>query len=141
VTGPRKSSVNKYAITQARMGPDMEDKVSPFDSLKAWIVLLPGVSEAPHRFGGTEFQVESVEFMHSHGHSWFDIRLSKEDQAAVLKTKQALPHRFAPQAGWVSFQIHGSDDLTQAKKIIQLAYENAKKNLEDIKSRRMQTKF
>ncbi len=102
---------------------------------------LPGVSEAAHRFGGTEFQVDGIEFMHSHGPTWLDIRLSKDDQASVLKSGQALAHRFAPQAGWVSFRIKSSQDLVNGRKIIQLAYEYAKKNLEEIKSRRMQTKL
>ena len=102
---------------------------------------MPGVSEAAHRFGGTEFQVDGVEFMHSHGPTWLDIRLSRDDQASVLKSGQALPHRFAPQAGWVSLRIKSSQDLANGRKIIQLAYEYAKKNLEEIKSRRMQTKL
>ncbi len=128
----------------------MDDRISTYESLKAWILQLPGVTEAPHRFGGTEYQVEGVEFMHSHGHTWLDIRLSKEDQASVLKTGQALPHRFAPQAGWVSFRpqagwvsfrIEKPQDLANGRKIIELAYENVKKNLEDVKSRRMQSKL
>ncbi len=119
----------------------MADKDPAFESLRAWILELPGVSEAPHRFGGTEFQVDGIEFMHSHGPTWLDIRLSKDDQASVLKSGQALPHRFAPQAGWVSFQIKSSQGLANGRKIIQLAYENAKKNLEEIKSRRIQTKL
>ena len=102
---------------------------------------MPGVSEAAHRFGGTEFQVDGVEFMHSHGPTWLDIRLSRDDQASVLKSGQALPHRFAPQAGWVSLRIKSSQDLANGRKIIQLAYEYAKKNLEEIKSRRMQAKL
>jgi hypothetical protein len=112
-----------------------------YDNLRAWILQLPGVREAPHRFGGTEFQVEGVEFMHSHGHTWLDIRLSKDDQATTLKNREALPHRFAPQAGWVSLRIENLQDLANAGKIIQLAYENAKKNLEDIKSRRTQSRL
>jgi luciferase-like monooxygenase len=55
-----------------------------FESLKSWILLLPGVTEAAHRFGGTEFQVEGFEFMHHHGPSVLDIRLSKKDQTTVL---------------------------------------------------------
>ena len=78
--------------------------------------------------------------MHSHGHSFLDIRLSKEDQAAVLKAGEALPHRFAPQAGWVSFRMTKPEDLDNAKKIVQLAYDNAKNNLKEIESRRTQTK-
>jgi hypothetical protein len=117
----------------------MEDKTVIYKSLKTWILQLPGVGEAPHRFGGHEFQVEGVEFMHSHGHSWLDIRLSSEDQASVLKTGECLPHRFAPQAGWVSFRLDGPDDLDKAHRIIYLAYENARKNLEDVKARRTQS--
>jgi hypothetical protein len=109
----------------------MEDQSSTYESLRAWILQLPRVSEASHRLGGTEFQVDRVEFMHSHGSSWLDIRLSKEDQALVLKTGHALPHRALvhAQAGWVSLRIENSQDLAKARKVIQLAYDNAKKNL------------
>jgi hypothetical protein len=112
---------------------------SSYEDLKAWILLLPEVKESPHRFGGTEYQVGGVEFMHSHGPSFLDIRLSLSDQAKVLEAGEADRHRFAPQAGWVSFRIKTSDDLDRAKKIIRLAYDHAKKNLEEVKSRRAQS--
>jgi hypothetical protein len=85
----------------------MEDESSAYDRLKAWILQLPRVTEALHRLGGTEFRVNGVEFMHSHGPSWLDIRLSKEDQSSVLKAGQALRHRAEAheRAGWVSLQI------------------------------------
>ncbi len=47
-------------------------------NLKNWILQLPEVVEAPHRFGGTQFQVNGLEFMHFHGDTFLDIRLSKE---------------------------------------------------------------
>ena len=115
--------------------------LSDYADLKAWILELPEVKESPHRFGGTEFQVGGVEFMHSHGPSFLDIRLSLSDQARVLEAGEADHHRFAPQAGWVSFRIKSSNDLDNAKKIIRLAYENAKKNLEIVKTRRSQSKL
>ncbi len=106
----------------------MDDKSSAYENLKAWILQLSGVTETPHKLGGTEFQVNGVEFMHSHGHSWMDIRLSKDDQASVLKTGLALPHRAQVHAqdGWVSSRIENSPDLANAKNVIQLAYKNAK---------------
>ena len=115
----------------------MEDESSTYESLRAWILQLPGVREAPHRVGGIEFQVGGVEFMHSHGPSSLDIRLSKEDQASVLKTGQALRHRAQvhDKAGWVSFRIESSQDLVHARKVVKLAYENAKKNLENAKAK------
>jgi Family of unknown function (DUF5519) len=110
----------------------LDDQTSIYESLRAWILQLPGVKEAPHRVGGVEFQVGGVEFMHSHGPSSLDIRLSKEDQASVLKTGQVLRHRaqMHDKAGWVSFRIERSQNLANARKVVQLAYENAKKSLQ-----------
>ena len=52
----------------------MIDRNELFENLKAWILQLPGVTQAAHRFGGTKFQVEGLEFMHHHGPSFLDIR-------------------------------------------------------------------
>jgi len=108
----------------------MVDQNNLFEDLKTWILQLPSVTQATHRFGGTEFQVEGLEFMHHRGPSFLDIRLSKIDQATALKKGTAIPHRFAPQAGWVSFRIEKAEDLGPAKELIRLAYENAKTNME-----------
>lgn len=108
----------------------MVDHNEVFENLKTWILELPGVTQAAHSFGGTEFKVEGLEFMHDHGPSFLDIRLSKPDQATALNKGAAIPHRFAPRAGWVSFRIGKLEDLEPAKKLIQLAYENAKTNIE-----------
>jgi hypothetical protein len=106
------------------------DRDKLFEDLKTWILQLPSVTQASHRFGGTEFQVEGLEFMHSHGPSFLDIRLSKTDQAAALKDGKAIRHRFAPQAGWVSFRIEKAEDLGPAKELIRAAHENAKASME-----------
>jgi hypothetical protein len=39
------------------------------------------------------------------------------------------------QAGWVSLRIERLQDLANARKIVQLGYENAKKNLEDARAK------
>jgi len=119
----------------------MVDRNEIFEDLKSWILHLPRVTQATHRFGGTEFQVDGLEFMHHHGPSFLDIRLSKNDQAAALKTGTALPHRFAPQAGWVSFRIEKPEDLESAKRLIQLAYQNAKTRMEAHRMNRGQAKL
>ncbi|HYU56278.1 MAG TPA: luciferase family protein [Candidatus Dormibacteraeota bacterium] len=119
----------------------MVDRNELLESLKAWILQLPGVTQEAHRFGGTEFQVEGLEFMHHHGPSFLDIRLSKSDQEKELKNGTALPHRFAPQAGWVSFRIEKPEDLEAAKRLIRLAYENARTSMEAHSARRSQMKL
>lgn len=97
---------------------------------------LPGVSQNPHRFGGTEYRVDGMEFMHSHGPAYLDIRLSLEDQKQVLETGRAEPHRFAPEAGWVTFRIRSERDLAAAKELVLLAYTNAERQMSAHESRR-----
>jgi len=115
----------------------LDEKISTYESLRVWILGLPRVSEAPHKLGGTAFQVDGVEFMHSHEPSLLDIRLSKKDQFSLLKAGQALRHRAQvhDKAGWVSLGIERSQELANARKVVQLAYKNAKKNLEDAKAK------
>ena len=67
--------------------PDNSDRL--FESLREWILALPGVTEAPHRFGGAEFRVKGMEFMHPHGPSFLNIRLSMDDQGRVLREGKA----------------------------------------------------
>ena len=110
------------------------------ESLEGWILQHQNVTKAPHRFGGTEYQVEGLEFMHSHGHSYLDIRLSREDQARVLREKKAEHHRFAPQAGWITFRIRSEKDVENAKELIQLAYDNASMLMSAHKARKAEQK-
>lgn len=98
-----------------------------YESLRNWILQLPDVTEAPHQFGGTEFQVHGLQFMHFHGYTHFDIRLLKEDQIRVLQEGKAEHHRYAPQAGWVALVIRSPNDVTTAKELIELAYNHARK--------------
>jgi len=102
--------------------PDNWDRL--YGPLREWILALAGVTQAPHRFGGTEFRVKGVEFMHSHGPSFLDIRLSTDDQERVLREGKALRHRseFHSQAGWVSFRILSAADAERVKELIGLAY-------------------
>ena len=95
-------------------------------SLMDWVAQLPDVTTSSHRFGGREFQVDGLEFMHFHGPRHLDIRLSLADQRRVLSEGRAQEHRFAPQAGWVTVITISNDDIAQAKEVIQLAYSNAR---------------
>jgi len=67
--------------------------------------------------------------------------LSKGDQETELKNGTALRHRFAPQAGWVSFRIEKPEDLEAARRLILLAYENARSSMEAHRDRRNQVKL
>ena len=103
----------------------MSSTKADLDDLKAWISRLPRVSSGPHRFGGVEFRVDGLEFMHFHGPTHLDIRLSKTDQTQVLAAGKAERHLYAPEAGWVTLRIKSGEDIDEAKEVIQLAYNNA----------------
>jgi len=110
------------------------------NALRTWIESLPGVSSGPHRFGGLEYTVDRLEFMHFHGQTHLDIRLSKTDQAEVLASDKAEPHLFAPQAGWVTLRIKSGEDVSRAMEVIKLAYDHASSVVNDHQKRRAGTK-
>jgi len=118
----------------------LENVHSELQALRDWIEGLPGVTKAPHRFGGVEFQVHGLEFMHCHGESYLDIHLSKEDQARILGENKAERHRFAPEAGWVTVKIRSKNDIDNAKEVIRLAYSRAKAIMETHFARRKLTR-
>jgi hypothetical protein len=53
-------SVNKYPDLITEFMVAMLDRDKLFEELKSWMLQLPGVVPAAHRFGGTEFQVEEL---------------------------------------------------------------------------------
>ncbi len=120
------------------MGTDTHSGPSWVKGLKEWILQLPKVTEAPHRFGGTEFRFQNLEFMHSHGPAHLDIRLSKEDQERVLLEDKAQHHRafVHHEAGWVTFRISSESDLEAAKELVQLAYNNTRQLVESHAAKR-----
>lgn len=114
----------------------MQNTHSEQQPLRSWVGGLPGVTKAPHRFGGVEFQVHGLEFMHFHSEAHLDIRLSKEDQARVLNEGKAERHRFAPEAGWVTVRIRSQTDAENAKEVIGVAYSHARAIMENHLARR-----
>lgn len=57
-----------------------------------------------------------------------------------MRENKAEHHRFAPQAGWVTFRIRSEGDVENAKQLIQLAYDNANRLMLTHKERRAEQK-
>jgi len=93
--------------------------------LRERIIALPGVTERP-KAGIHEdaFFVGRTMFMHIHGHGHCDIRLAKEDQERVLAKNQARAHRWAPEAGYVTFMVTAQSDLELALDLIRLSHQH-----------------
>lgn len=71
----------------------------------------PGVTVHPHRFGGVEFQLNGHELGHLHGGRQADLPFPVRVRQELVAAGQAEPHHILPETGWVTFYIHGTEDV------------------------------
>jgi len=91
--------------------------------LRQRILNLYGVTERPNAgIHEDAFFVGRTMFMHIHGHGHCDIRLAKEDQERVLAEGKARPHRWAPEAGYVTSIVDDEKDLEPTMDLIRMSY-------------------
>jgi hypothetical protein len=92
--------------------------------LRERILSLPGVTEKPNAgIHEDAFFVGKTMFMHIHGYGHCDIRLPKSDQVRVLAEGKARPHRWAPEAGYVTVKVGQGKDLEAAMELIQISHD------------------
>lgn len=93
------------------------------DELRRRILSLPEVTERQNAgIHEDAFFVGRRMFMHIHGTGHCDIQLSKSEQERVLAEGKARPHRWAPEAGYVTFLVKSEADLESAMELIRLAH-------------------
>ena len=103
----------------------MKSETELNQELRQRILSLPGVKERPNTaIHEDAFFVGPAMFMHIHGHGHCDIRLPKAVQEQVLAEGKARRHRWAPEAGYVTFIVSSKQDLEPAMELIQLSYEH-----------------
>ena len=85
----------------------------------------PGVSVHPHRFGGTEFQLDRRQLGHLHGARWADVVFQRGIRDMLVETGRAQPHHVLPESGWVSKQIASDADVAEVIELFRLSYERA----------------
>jgi uncharacterized membrane protein YphA (DoxX/SURF4 family) len=103
---------------------NMKSKEQLHQELRQRILSLPGVTEKQNAgIHDDAFYVAGKMFMHIHGGGHCDIRLSKDDQARVLRKGKARPHRWAPSAGYVTFNVREETDLEPAMQLIQTSHD------------------
>jgi hypothetical protein len=86
----------------------MKSKTKLHQELRRRILNLPGVTERENAG------------IHGHGHC--DIQLSKTDQERVLAEGKAFAHRWAPEAGYVTFVVNAETDLEPAMDLIRMSH-------------------
>ena len=101
----------------------MKSRIDLHQELRQRILNLPGVTERQNAgIHEDAFFVGGKMFMHIHGHGHCDIRLSKRDQEQVLAEGKARSHRWAPEAGFVTFIVNNDEDVGRAMDLIRISH-------------------
>lgn len=99
--------------------------MSARETIRAELLGWPGVTEAPHRFGGVEFRLGKRELGHLHGDYLADLPFPVRVREELVREGKAMPHHILPQSGWVSYPIRDAGAVPGAIALFRLAYERA----------------
>src|SRR5581483_9658978 len=102
--------------------PGIPPMSSPSETIRAEVARWPVTSEAPHPFGGVEFNLGKREIGHLHGDRLLDVPFPRRLRDALVADGRAEPHHVLPQSGWVSFRIRSPADSEAAVALLRLSY-------------------
>jgi hypothetical protein len=91
--------------------------------IRAAVAAWPGMSEAPHRFGGVEFRLGTREIGHLHGDRLLDVPFPKRVRDELVAAGLARPHHVLPESGWVSFSIVAEADVAAAIALLRRSHD------------------
>jgi len=69
------------------------------ETIRAAVSSWPGMSEAPHRFGGVEFKLGTREIGHLHGDRLLDVPFPRKLRDELVATGRAAPRPAAKRLG------------------------------------------
>jgi hypothetical protein len=87
------------------------------------LLLWPGITTGPGRFGAITYFLANREVGHVHGNSHADLPLPKPLRHELVASGKAEPHHFLPQSGWVTVPINGSSGVENALAVFKLNYD------------------
>ena len=102
------------------------DTMRTHEMIRGEVLRWPGVTEAPHRFGGVEFRLGKRELGHLHGDYLADLPFPVRIREELVRDGKAMPHHILPQSGWVSYPIRDAAAVPGAIDLFRLAYERAR---------------
>jgi hypothetical protein len=83
----------------------------------------PGVTVAPHRYGGVEFRAYGRQIGHLHGDRLADLPFPRTVRDELIAAGLAQPHHALPDTGWVSFRMGAPEDAWEAIGLFRLSYD------------------
>jgi hypothetical protein len=105
--------------------PAQDANLPAGERIRREVLRWPGVTEAPHRFGGVEFLLGRRELGHLHGDRLADLPFPVRIREQLVSEGRARPHHVLPQSGWVSYPIRSEADVPGAIELFRLAYDRA----------------
>ncbi|MEI2581132.1 luciferase domain-containing protein [Scytonema sp. PRP1] len=104
------------------------------DTIVGEVQTWQGVTVAPHRFGGIEFQINNREIGHLHGDYQADIPFTARIRKELVESDKASAHHIYPNSGWISFYIHGVEDVSLLLELLRMNYDRLAKNRLTVKA-------
>jgi hypothetical protein len=92
------------------------------EHIKQTVTGWSGITANPHRFGGLEFNLGTVEIGHIHSDGMVDIPFNTKIRTQLLAENRAEPHHLLPETGWITFYIRSESDVEQALWLFRLSY-------------------
>jgi len=86
-----------------------------------------GVTVSPHRFGGVEFVLGRRELGHLHPgpRPVADLPFPRAVRDELIAEGRALPHRWAPESGWVTVPFADAEEAAAVVDLFRMAYQRA----------------
>src|SRR3954449_6864845 len=112
--------MNLFAFIGAilRSGTRMSSSIQ--ERIVSEVTSWPGVTIAPHRFGGVEFRVGRRELGHLHGGHLADLPFPRRIRDELVAAGRAEAHHVLPDTGWVSLRIRSPQDVDRAIELFRL---------------------
>lgn len=102
------------------------ERLAAMHHLEMAVLSWPGVGTKVHRFGGTEFTLNTAqgprEIGHLHGNGLLDIPFTKTIREEVVQAGRAQPHHVFPQSAWVSVSLRSQSDVPNAVGLLRRSY-------------------
>jgi predicted DNA-binding protein (MmcQ/YjbR family) len=95
------------------------------ETIKTTVSAWEGITAHAHRFGGTEYRLESREIGHVHGDGLVDIPFPTKVRNEIVSAGEAQPHHVLPESGWVSVYIRKPEDVERAIGLLRRSYDLA----------------
>lgn len=96
-------------------------------TILAGILLLKGLKAEKHRLGATEIKFGTNIVARIHGDYMLDITFPRNIRDEIVSNRQANPHHFEPESGWVSIMLNNANDIERGLNLLKYCYDINKK--------------